>query len=71
MRKPNYEADIYDKRLNPREPNESYVKCVDCGCDIHEGEEAYNIWGDIYCEEHAKEWLEQQKFVVTWEEAYE
>lgn len=31
------------------------AKCYECGRDIYEGEDAYNIRGDIYCEDCVKE----------------
>ena len=38
----------------PRCPNAEEpvaAKCCNCGRDIYEGEDAFNINGDIYCED--------------------
>lgn len=53
------------------EQRESKCKCVECGVELFPDEDAYELEGDIYCEEHAREWLENQRVSVTYDMAYE
>lgn len=49
---------------------ESNLKCCECGNDIYPGEEYYDFDGDIFCEDHAKEWLEEHKKYAEYEDCY-
>ena len=59
--------DVY--LTNPPEPKESQCKCSYCGDELLEGDDFYDIEGDIYCERCGEAWLERQKFKVTREMA--
>lgn len=52
------------------EQRESKCKCIECGIECYPGEYVYELEGDIYCEEHARDWLENQKIHVDYDMAY-
>ena len=50
---------------NPPEGRTSKCLCVACKEPLNEGEEYYELEGDIYCEICAEHWLENQKNYVS------
>jgi len=54
--------DVY--LTTPPEEPESQCKCCICKEELFEGDDYYDIEGDIYCEDCAEGWLEAQKFKV-------
>lgn len=55
----------YDRwKTTPPEPEESKYKCIECECDLYPGDDAYELDGYVYCEDHAKEWFESHKFTI-------
>lgn len=42
----------------------SFGECCCCEHEIVDGDEYYSIDGDIYCEDCAREWLEEHHYVA-------
>lgn len=52
------------------ETKDSRLKCCECSESIYPEEYYYDIEGSVYCEEHAKEWLESFKKTASHEDCY-
>lgn len=66
--------DAYDKWKLSNADDEcrtSKLKCCECMESIYPDEDYYDINGDLYCELHAKEWLDSHKKTASYEECYE
>lgn len=51
------------------ELSESRVKCVVCNEELFPGDDVYVIDDEYYCEDHAREWLEEHRKEVDEEMA--
>ena len=57
-----------DWRCNPPEDEVSKIVCDSCDNYIYPDEKVYEIDGCRFCEECARDWLEEQARVATYEE---
>ena len=63
--------DRYDIwKTTPPERESRLCKCNSCGEDLYPDEEYYDLDDGIYCEECAKEWLNDHCSYVTEDMAY-
>lgn len=59
----NYDI-AYDKWLTTPPKDIVIHECEECGCEIYENEDYYEILDDIFCEECANNWLRKCRKVA-------
>lgn len=61
----------YDRwKTTPPDEPESKLKCFECKGEFYPGDKIYRLDDEVYCEECASEWLEQQSETATDEMCY-